>query len=299
MSELIVGIDIGGTKIAGALVDEDGALRSKVVRFATPARSGAEAIVSAVSAVCCTVTARISAAAIGIGSAGTFDRNGRVVSATNVIPGWAGTPLQQLVKANTGIPTVVLNDVHAAALGEAAFGAGREHPRSLVVAIGTGIGGALVIDGKVDIGTHGLGGSVGHLPLRRSEGRICSCGGLDHVEAWASGPALERRYDPAGVTGLREIAARARHGDKPACKVFAEGASALGEGLAAAATMFDPDAIILGGGVAALEDLIVAPTRAAFQPELPPLRTIPIIPAELGSEAAIVGAAHAARLSHG
>lgn len=301
--EPALGIDIGGTKTAAAIVGPDGSLLGEPVVLPTPATEGAEAIIATVIRCARQVLAQstVTVTAAGVGSAGVIDRHGVVTSATDLLHGWTGTPLAARISDGLGLPVTVLNDVHAAALGEAALGAARGRHRVLVVAVGTGIGGALIRDGELDLGPGGIAGSVGHLPISRSLGRSCSCGVPDHVEAHASGPAIERTYRELGgeATGLRRIAERQAAGETLAGRAIREGARALGEGIAAAANLLDPDCIVVGGGVAELGAVLLDTVRRTYRERvLPPAREVPVVSASLGPGAALVGAALAARPGH-
>lgn len=303
MTTLTIGIDLGGTKIAGGLVARDGTLAGDVVRVATPARDGAEAILAAILDVVATLRlthARIDG--VGIAAAGVIDDDGCVASATDLLPGWAGTPVTHRIASATGLHVVTLNDVHAAALGESHVGAGRGSATVLLAAVGTGIGGGVVRDGRVVTGRTGIAGSVGHVVVPEAAGHVCSCGVDGHAEAIASGPALERRYAALGGErlALREVAARAAGGDGLAAAVLTDGARALGRALAAAVSVIDPDVVVLGGGVAQIGHTYLDAVAAALREDLmPAVRDVPLVAAALGTDAPIVGAAVAARRAGG
>ncbi len=184
----------------------------------------------------------------------------------------------------------MLNDVHATGLCEALLGAARGHGSALVVAVGTGIGGAIVRNGMVEQGAHGIAGAIGHLPAPLRQGRICSCGVLDHVEAYASGPALEAEYRrrTGRPLGLRAIAAA---GEAEARAVIAEGAAALGAVIGGANNLVDTSVIVIGGGVAGIGEAFLAPLRAGIAAEaLGATRAVPVVPARFGARACLVGA---------
>lgn len=285
----VIGVDIGGTKIAVARVGES--LEGEVLTAPTPRDS---------SAILATVTdlARRAAGAaavfgVGVGSAGTFDGSGAVTHATDLLPGWTGTPVAAALAEALGLPAVALNDVHAAALAESQRGAGAGFTRVLVAAVGTGIGGAFVNDGSLDRGRTGSAGSLGHLRVAGVE-RVCSCGAIGHAEAVASGPGMERTYRERGGEnlGLREIAALARAGDTVARSAIDEGAVALGRALVSAATISDPDMIVIGGGVSELGGLLFDGVTAVYRAEaLAVMRDVPIRPAALGIRATLIGGA--------
>ena len=222
-------VDIGGTKILAGLVGPDGAA-SAMRQVPTPAQEGPEAIIAAVLGLCRGILAQApGVSACGVGTAGVVGRDGAITSATDLLKDWAGTPLGERLQVELGLPVTVLNDVHATGFCEARIGAAAGAASALVVAVGTGIGGSLVLDGRLVPGRNGIAGSVGHVPSPLRQGRRCSCGALDHVEAYASGPAMEAEYTrrTGKVMDLRRIAALTQ-GDEVARAVIGEGAAALG-----------------------------------------------------------------------
>ncbi|NUT20591.1 MAG: ROK family protein [Hamadaea sp.] len=256
----MVGVDIGGTKILAAAVGADGVL-GELVRIPTPAADGPDAILAAAIGAAHQAATGIGIAACGIGTAGAVDPAGRISHATATLPGWLGTDVRGAFEAALGVRTIVLNDVHAMAVGEAAGESGTV----LVVAAGTGVGGALLRDGVLLTGEHGLAGSVGHLPSAVRDGRPCGCGGVDHVEAYAAGPAIAADYavraGRSDAPPLEAVATAAAAGDAAAIAAIDLGAHVLGAGLGAAATLLDPVAIVLGGGVLNLGDRYLSTVR--------------------------------------
>jgi len=199
-----------------------------------------------------------------------------------------------------GVPTIVLNDVHAMAVGEAAGEAAAERGTVLVVAAGTGVGGALLHDGVLLAGEHGLAGSLGHLPSVVRDGRPCGCGGIDHVEAYAAGPAIAADYTTrAGLNEavpLETVATAAASGDAAALAAIDLGALVLGAGLAAAATLLDPVAIVVGGGVLHLGDRYLANVRKEVTANsLSDTGRAVVRTTAWGPAAVVAGAARAAR----
>jgi len=297
-----LGIDIGGTKTAAAVIDEPG----EVIGFSetpTPAAAGPDAVIDAAL----TVARRALAAApaqpdvCGIGTAGTVDRAGVVTHATGALPGWRGTNLTERFTRALDMPVAVLNDVHAMALGEARHGAASGTALAVVIAIGTGIGGAIVHDGRVITGASGSAGSIGHVSVNPSTPRRCPCGRWNHLEAYASGPAIEARYADAtgGTRRLPYLATRARTGDAQARAVIDSAAELLGHALVQVVTIVDPDMIVLTGGVAALGDLIGDPIRTIIATHaLPRPSQVHLRFSTLGTSATILGAASAARAEH-
>ena len=304
MSEPIhsLGVDIGGTKTAAAVVAPDGRLLG-LTQAKTPAAAGPDAVISEALAVARAALSSCedSVAGCGIGTAGTVSPDGMITHATSALPGWAGTDVAGAFRQSLGMPVVVLNDVHAYAIGEGSHGAAAGFDDALIVAVGTGIGGGILHQGKLLVGVSGSAGLIGHLPVVGADPRKCPCGRWNHLEAYSSGPAIEARY--AEITGqpigLPVIATKARVGDPPARSVINEAATILGRALGAAANVLDPEVIVIGGGVAALEDLITEPLLQALATEaLPGPNGAQLRFTTLGARAVILGAASLVR-SHG
>lgn len=312
----VVGVDLGGTKTAAALVGADGQVGT-VLTVPTPARSGPDAILDSVAALIGSVLAQAAdrgpvprLAAVGIGTAGVVDAGrGTIVSATDVLPGWAGTDVAGGVRARlaglpgavatTDLPVVVENDVDAHAAGEAWLGAAAGARIALMVAVGTGVGGAVVLEGTPLRGAHHLAGEMGHMPVPGADDLLCGCGRPGHLEALGSGPALHRHYlrlggDPAAAD-TRAVVARATGGDPLAQRAVAESAACVGRAIAAICTVLDPDVVVIGGGLAEAGPQWWSPMLRALRADvIEPLAELPVLPAALGSQAAIVGAAGAA-----
>lgn len=314
-----LGIDIGGTKILAAVVAPDGTAGPQV-RVATPARDGPRAVLeAAISAGRSALTEHARAAsgsvagvsACGVGTAGTVGASGVITYATDTLPGWAGTDVRTAVALALGMPAVVMNDVHAAAMGEHAHGAAANHGTALVVWIGTGIGGAIVRGGSVVIGRTSTAGAVGHVPIPqgaiKDDMQQCTCGSWGHLEAYASGPAIARRYQRVASArssrncadqqpGLRGIATLARTGDAVAIEVIEQAGAAIGSVLGGLANVLDPDVIVIGGGVSSLADLLEASVRHELAVQaLPGPAGVELAFSALGPMAVVVGAAAAAR----
>jgi len=307
MTTLVLGIDIGGTKIAAALVSAEGQIAARQ-RVGTPVGQGADAILHAAvdlsKRLLATVPPGDEVVAIGVGAAGHIDHTrGRVVYAADTLPNWGGAEVGTALKQAFGLPVVVDNDVNAMALGEYHFGAGRQFPNGLYVTVGTGVGGALILGGEIWRGTNWAAGELGHLVLDYDGARRCSCGAHGHLEAYTAGPALAARYKAlAGgmePIDLRTVAALAHEGDTVAQQVIAEGARMLGTGLSGLLNVLDVNALIVGGGVAELGERWWMPLEAALRANpLPGPRRVALRRAELGTGAVVVGAAWLA-LTHG
>ena len=312
---LVVGVDLGGTKMAAALVTADGALAGPLASVPTPARSGPEAVLDAIASVVDTVVsagthqahgAPVAVSAVGVGSAGVVNvSTGTIVSATDAITGWTGTLVatgvrSRLIAQGYGdMPVHVENDVDAYAGGEAWLGAGRDAGSVLVVAVGTGFGGSVVINGTTVRGAHYVAGEIGHVPAPGAENEMCTCGRRGHLEAIAAGPQIHRRYLAAGgdpeVANAFEVEQRADAGDPIASLVYRDSAIALGKVLAGVVAVLDPERVVLSGGLARAGELWWAPLRETFRAELiDPLADVPLVRAELGTNAPIIGAARGA-----
>ena len=300
----VVGVDLGGTKTAAALVLPDARVLCEVTA-ATPARDGAAAVVATVVALVDRVRADAATHGLpaprllGVGSAGVIDSDaGTVVSATDALPGWAGTPLARRLGTATGLEVHVLNDVHAHALGEARSGAGAGRDPVLLVAAGTGVGGALVVGGEVLGGAHGAAGHLGHVASPGAGEITCTCGAVGHLEAIASGPAVVATHRRLGGTSsdARDVVVAALAGDPLATRAVDLAADALGRALGGWVNTFDPEVVVLTGGLASAGghwwSRVV---QAAGRELVPAVRDVPVVPAALGARAALVGAALFAR----
>ncbi|MGC5311525.1 ROK family protein [Micromonospora zamorensis] len=293
MTTPVVGIDIGGTKTAAALVDRVGQVLERR-EVSTPARSGPGAVLDAAARL---ATDLLGAAAgpVGVGTAGTVDpATGGIRYATDSLPGWAGTPVADALAARLGRGVRVVNDVNAAALGECWAGAGRDRAHVLLVAVGTGLGGAVVRNGRVEAGARGAAGEVGHLPAPGAERLRCGCGRYGHLEAIASGSGLAAAYSietGTHVTG-RTVADRAAAGDDVAQRVVERAGTVLGAALAGLVALLDPEAVLVTGGAAGA---LLPAASAAYSAELPAgWADVPLLPAALGADAVVVGAARLA-----
>lgn len=294
----VVGIDIGGTKIAAGVFE--GATTTPTYHATTPthAAEGGEAVLSRVIGLIQGAIARCGpAAAIGIGTGGEPDAHGRIAYATGFMPGWMGLPLGERLRAEFGLPVQVENDGGAAALGEAIHGAGRGYSSVLAVTVGTGIGGGLALNGRIYAGAGRAALALGHIPVVR-EGRPCTCGQRGCLEAYASGPALLQAYrERGGVADSGEqVTLAAQRGNPHALAALQEIGEWVGVGLAHALNLINPGVVVVGGGVASIGEAFFGPLQAAVQRyAYPTVRGTPIIPAQLGADAGVVGAGALAR----
>jgi glucokinase len=308
-TDYALALDIGGTKIAAALVNRQGAVIHRHVR-ATRADLGAPAILQTAREAgreMLDVAGRygLQVTAIGIGSGGQVDVDrGRISYASDTLPGWSGLPLADEVESSLGLPTFVDNDVNAVALGEHHFGAGRGYQTALYIAIGTGIGGALMQGGQIWRGATWSAGEICHLVVDYDGTRRCSCGAMGHLEAYTSGPAMTLRYRE--LSGMREhidlktVAAYARQGDNHALRAIAEGAQVLGTALGGVLNIFDPEVLVIGGGVPEMGDLWWRHFETALRANpMPGPANVELRAAQLGTDAALAGAAWLAFSSKG
>ena len=294
-----VGVDIGGTKIAAAIVGEDGKF-AHLREIPTP--NMALAIVEIVEQLCAELLAASTepVAAIGIGTAGQVDvTKGAVTYAVNTLPNWVGVPLAATLGRQFGLPVYIDNDVNAMALGEAAFGAGQGTRSALYATIGTGIGGALILEGKLWRGVHWCAGELGHIMVEYSGGRLCNCGTYGHLEAYASGPAIARHYaeriNSVQRIDLPEIAERARGGDVIARQAIEASAAVLGAALGGLLNVFDPETLIIGGGVPEIGEIWWAAFKTALRVNpLPGAQMTVLHRAALGTRATMIGAGYLA-----
>ncbi|MBT1173227.1 ROK family protein [Bifidobacterium sp. MA2] len=302
--------DIGGTKIASGLVrlprDPDGAPEvTDVTSIPTlPERGGDDILERLLRLASDRLRAcresDIPIAGVGIGSAGVVDiESGVILSATDLIPGWAGQRIAEAFAGITDLPFRMVGDVGAHGLGESTYGAGRGHRRVLSVGVGTGIGGAIVDDGRLVVGAHGVAGHIGHMSHGLGDGVPCSCGATaGHIEPVASGTGLGTLYNrmrPEGVDPVpdgKAVSDLVAAGDAFAARVMAVSARALGECLAGACNLLDPDAVVVSGSVAGAGEVWWDALREGFAAgALPLVAPTPLLPGALGGAAPLIGAA--------
>lgn len=254
-TDLVAALDIGGTKIAGALVDGHGKILVRAHR-PTPSQDDGDTVMRAVEEVLGELTASPSwsrAGALGIGSAGPVDASAGTVSPVNV-PGWRDFPLVERVRAATGdLPVALIGDGVAITAAEHWQGAARGHANALCMVVSTGVGGGLVLNGQLHPGPTGNAGHIGHISVDL-DGDLCPCGSRGCVERIASGPNIARRAveggwrpGPDGDASAAAVAAAARAGDPVAVASFERAAQALAAGIAATATLVEIDIAVIGG----------------------------------------------------
>ncbi|MET1133845.1 MAG: ROK family protein [Aeromicrobium sp.] len=310
---LAVGIDVGGTKIAGGVVDEDGRILARTQR-ATPGTDPA-AVLDAITGIVEEFRGQYAVRAVGVGAAGYVDVTGSSVVFSPHLA-WRNEPLRDAVVRRTRLPVLVDNDANAAGWAEWRFGAAQNLPDVVLVNLGTGIGGAMVLDGKLYRGHSGMAGEFGHQRVV-DDGLPCECGNRGCWEQYASGRVLERRARAAAAEGsdigraLVELAGGADLVDGATVgRLSAEGHAEaqawvgdvgrwLGIGLANLAAALDPAIFVIGGGVSTTGEFLLRPARAAFADQLTGRgyrSEARIVAAHLGNDAGLVGAADLARL---
>jgi glucokinase len=306
---LAVGVDIGGTKTELAVVDGDGTVLSSYRVPTAPERGAAALIADIIAGARASFEAHLAAAcAIGVSVAGQVSASGVVVGAPNL--GWAGVPLGAELSRELGLPTVVVNDVRAAAWAEWRFGAGRGCDDVVVLFLGTGIGGSAISGGRMIEGSDNVAGEFGHVTLV-ANGRPCHCRNHGCLEAYAGGWAIAERaqeaarVDAAGASTMIELAGRAaditpeivaaaaQRGDRVAASVVHDTGSYVGAALVGLVNAFNPRRVILGGGIIdGFPEIIPAAARIVRERSLPAAATnVELIAATLGNQAPVVGAA--------
>ncbi|MDK1472189.1 ROK family glucokinase [Streptomyces sp. 549] len=311
-----VGIDIGGTKVMAGVVDADGTILEKV-RAETPDKSKSPKVVEdTITELVLDLSDRHDVHAVGIGAAGWVDADrSRILFAPHL--SWRDEPLRESLQARLAVPVLIDNDANAAAWGEWRFGAGKGEDHLVMITLGTGIGGAILEDGKVKRGKYGVAGEFGHMQVV-PQGHRCPCGNRGCWEQYSSGNALVREAremavaespvayniiervggNVAEITGPL-ITELAREGDAMCVELLGDIGQWLGIGIANLAAALDPSCFVIGGGVSAADELLIDPARDSFRRHLTGRGYRPearIVRAELGPEAGMVGAADLARL---
>ncbi|MBE7713340.1 MAG: ROK family protein [Cyanobacteria bacterium SIG26] len=307
-----IGIDVGGTNVKIALVDENG----KIIysnSVPTYAKMGYEYTVNNIKQAIRdlmkeTETDSTMIDAIGFDFPGQVDYKTGVVKLAPNIPGWVNVPIAQMIEDEFHIPTRIDNDVRCAALGEMKFGAGRGCQNFVCITVGTGIGSGLVVNGQLVRGAANAAGELGHIKLQMKDGPICGCGDTGCLEAFASGPsivAMAYEYIKGGkATKFREmagadgeitpyiVAKAAEEGDPVAKRIFEIVGEYIGIGLTSVINLLNPEKVIIGGGVAEAGDLLFDPIRRTIKDRAMTVAgsSVEIVPAQLGNSAGVIGA---------
>ncbi len=309
-----VGVDLGGTTMAAALLDKEGHILEKTT-VPTLAHEGHDAVIDRMAKLIHQVIERASVSlaqvgGIGIGVPGVLDMEKGLTLFLPNLPGtWPNVPLASRIEEAVGLPAFLLNDVRSITLGEKTYGAGREVDNMVCLAIGTGIGGGIVVDGKLLLGLDGTAGEVGH-QIIDPYGPRCGCGNRGCLEAFASGPAIASmgvravkqglttrigelcNYDLNAITP-KLIAQAALEGDAVAKEIYELAGFYIGIGVANLITILSPQMVVIGGGVAQAGELLLAPIRetARQRVHVTPFEKVQIVCAELGTDAGMIGAA--------
>jgi glucokinase len=310
-----LGIDIGGTKVAGGVVAPDGAIVD-TARRSTPGKS-VSATEDAIAAVVDELADRHGGplVGVGVGAAGWFDRTGDTVLFSPHLA-WRNHALRKALGDRLQRPMWVGNDADAAAWAEYRYGAARGSSLMVMITLGTGIGGGMVIDGRLQRGAHGVVGEWGHMRVV-PDGRLCACGNRGCWEQYASGNALGQtarevaRSSPAAAADLLDrvrgdidritgevVATAARAGDPLANELLGDVGAWLGQGIADLSAVLDPEVVVIGGGLSVLGEMVLAPARERLERALPGRGFRPgprVVDAQLGASAGLVGAADLVR----
>lgn len=312
---IYLGCDLGGTNIKAGLVEVD---RGEIIHGGmspTIAREGPEAVIGRIADLMERVieeseVARGEIRGIGTSAPGILDLEaGRTLFLPNLPGQWRDVPLRDRLEARLGLPVWLLNDVRAITLGEWTFGAGRGVETMACFAIGTGVGGGLVIDGRLHLGIGGTAGELGHQTIDYN-GPLCGCGNRGCLEVYASGPAITTMGVKAVVQGLtttigervgydlnrinpRVIAEAAEDGDEIAAGIFEKVGAYVGYAAANVLATVGPRKVVIAGGVAQAGDLLLEPIRRTLRERvfIMPVEEVAVVPAELGSDAGIMGMA--------
>ena len=296
--QALIGIDVGGTNLRFALVREDGAIierRRAATCCTTPLflqqlSEGIDSLAGLAGSAGCHI------AGVGVGMPGLISPSGYVHSSVN-LPHCEGMNLSSEIASLTGLPVTVGNDANASAAGEHCFGAGRGFPSFLMITLGTGVGGGLVLAGRLWTGSDGFAGEFGHITVEH-DGHLCPCGNRGCVEQYASASAIvsaarkEGRWSSCQLTA-ETLAAAALAGDRHAASLFERAGRALGIAAADVVNLLNLDAVILGGGVSASYPLLSGPMDSEMRSRAfgPSVQRVTIVKGELGDDAGVLGAA--------
>jgi glucokinase len=312
---LSIGIDVGGTKVLGGVVDEKGNVVERA-RKETPSQGG-QGLTQTIADTARELMEKHAVVSVGVSAAGFVSSDRKTMLATPNIADWNGVDLDFQLTALIGLPVVIENDANAAAWGEAKFGAGQNEAHMMMLTIGTGIGGGIVVNGELYRGAFGIAAEFGHMRVV-PDGHLCGCGARGCFEQYASGNALLRRVREAinaspeiarnllsrgdgtvaGLTG-QAITAAARDGDPVALAAFNTTGQWLGAGIASLSVLLDPACVVIGGGVIDAGEILLKPTRESLERTMPFAGKHPsprLIAAALGNEAGLVGVADLSRV---
>jgi glucokinase len=285
---MLIGIDLGGTKIAAALATPDGKIVTDV-NIPTEAQKGQQQVIDNIKKAVANLIqgSQKKVTCIGIGVPGPIDYEKGIVIEPPNLPGWKRVNLRKILEKEFHVPVHLDNDANCAALAEAYFGAGKKARHFIYMTISTGIGGGIIIDRKLYRGAIGAAGEFGHMVID-SKGFVCGCGNIGCLEALGSGTAIKKR---AGMDAI-SVELAARQGDKKAQRVIAETAHYLAIGVSNLVNIFNPELVILGGGVSKMRELLLNPIRKEFKEYALtlPAKSVKIVRAKLGAESGVLGA---------
>lgn len=306
-----IGIDVGGTNVKIALVDEKGKIKYSN-SVPTRAEMGYEYTVNNIKQAIYDLLKETklepkNIEGIGFGFPGQIDYKSGIVRLAPNIPGWVDVPIAKLIEDEFHIPTRVDNDVRCAALGELNFGAGKGCENLICITVGTGIGSGLIVNGKLVRGASNAAGEIGHIKLQMNDGPICGCGDTGCLEAFASGPsivAMAEDYIRGGKsTKFREMAnsnpitpyivcEAAKAGDPVAKRIFTIMGEYIGIGMASVVNLLNPEKIIVGGGVADAGEILMTPLKETLKKRAMKIagEAVEVVPAQLGNTAGVIGA---------
>ena len=291
-AKLVIGVDVGGTKIQAGLISPTGRILKRATR-PTETSAGKKAILRNIQEAIDEVNVS-GIKGIGIGIAGMVDGvKGIYRMGPNFPKSFRNIPLAKLFSRKYRVPVRIDNDVHCFILAESVHGAGKGKKSVVGITLGTGIGGGIVIDGQLFRGAHNAAGELGHMTIDASSKAVCGCGMIGHFESLASGTAMAKLF--TSLTGKKlmpiEVEEAAKHGNAMAKKVIKKMSEGLAAGLASVIHFIDPEMIVVGGGVAKADILwLPALTRAKKLIIFPKLRKTPIVRSALGSDAVVLGA---------
>ena len=298
-----IGVDVGGTNIKSALARDDKII--KRVKVLTHAEQGPGAVVDQIKNAIQTFTKPISH--IGIGIAGIIDSKKGIVRYSPNFAGWTNVELAQTINKKFKVPVKILNDVNAICLGEWKFGAGKGYNNIFLFTLGTGVGGAAVCEGKLLFGANGFAGEFGHSVIKY-DGKRCTCNQFGHLEGYVGAcyiVARARRRMKKRKSSLRKykkitpriIAQEAKRGDALAKEIFTEIGFYIGVGLSNIISLFDPEVIIVSGGISRAGKVLFESMRKTAEQRImgAQYRKFKIIPGKLGDDAGILGAVYFAR----
>ena len=286
----VIGVDLGGSAIKLGHFTQSGECLADLT-VPTPQPSTPEAVIAAMAAAIASLDPHRDAMAIGVGTPGPADAAGRVARVAINLAGWRDVPIADQLEAQTGRPVIVANDANCAGLGEAWLGAGRPFQDVLTLTLGTGVGGAIILNGRLFVGRTGTAGELGLITLN-PEGPPCNSGNRGSLEQHCSVQAIERE---TGLTPAT-LYAKAQAGDQDAIAFWQTYGQWLGAGIASLVYVLTPEAVIVGGGISAAADLFLPTTLAELETRvlLSSREGLQLLVAELGNQAGMVGAARLA-----